>query len=166
MIELARVCKRTDTVQEYDQIQAAQHQLEGAIANLFMGNWPAAITLAGAAEDILPPHDSNIDFFSFIKVRAATDHGRSEKQIADMLNELRNWLKHDQTKRSNYKAVQEITQADAIVMILRAHSRFYSHHAPVEKNEILSENLEVFTTWFRANYSDWLEEQKIIEKQQ
>jgi hypothetical protein len=140
-----------------DKIQAAQHQLEGAIANLFLGNWPAAITLAGAAEEILPSHEIHGDLFTVARKNGPKRHDRSEGEIADILNELRNWLKHHQTgEKENFKTHQEIRQEDAVIMVLRAYTRFCAYHAPIGQNEILSEHIGVFETWFRKNYADWL----------
>jgi hypothetical protein len=156
VIELAKNCPRTSASKKISKIQAAQHQLEGAIANLFLGNWSAAITLAGAAEDILPNHQDYGDLFTVAKTNGPARHGRSEKEIAELLNEVRNWLKHHQMGSKEFKADIEVTQIDAVVMVLRAYTRFCAHHAPIEKNEILSEHLGIFENWFRENYADWL----------
>lgn len=157
MKELARLCKRTEETVVFDKLSAAQHQIEGAIANLFLGNWPAAITLAGAAEEILPSHSTNVDFFTFVKKRAAEDNNRSEKEIADILNEQRNWLKHDQIGNPNFKATQTFSQGEAVSVIVRACSRLYAHLHPMATDEVLSENIWIFESWLRLNYADWLQ---------
>ena len=158
MRELANTCKRTDVGKEYDKMLAAQHQLEGAITNLFLGNWPAAITLAGAAEGILPVHEKYDDLFSTATKRGPQVFGHSSKEIADKLNELRDWLKHHQSDNPNRSDKQIITQDDAVSVVMRAYTRFCAHNQPVGLNESLSEHLFVFENWFRKNYPDWLQD--------
>jgi hypothetical protein len=150
---LAEQCKRTNEVHTFDKLQASQHQLEGSIANFFLGNWPAAITLAGAAEEILPPNEANADIITIAKGRALTNYNRSERDIVGLLNEQKNWLKHHNTSHSE---TQDFAQENALCMILRALSRLQAHLAPFEPNEHISENIMAFECWFRTHYQDWL----------
>jgi hypothetical protein len=152
---LASNCKRTNSKRSYDQISASQHQLEGAIANLFLGNWPAAITLAGAAEDILPPHEKYRDMMSVLP-EVAINHKTKTKDLADIMNEKRNWLKHDKSKDPKAQQQQEFSQEDAVIMIYRALTRFAAHHMPITSNEILSEHIAVFHNWMAMNYNEYL----------
>ena len=152
---LASNCPRIDSKRPYDQVSASQHQLEGAIANLFLGNWLAAITLAGAAEDILPPHEKFRDMMSILP-DVASNHQSNTKVLADIMNEKRNWLKHDKSKDPNAQKLQEFSQEDAVIMILRALTRFAAHHMPIAPNEILSEHIAVFHKWLAENYSEYL----------
>jgi len=154
LIDLASECRRTSDARQYSKLDAAQHQLEAAIAKLFLGNWPAAITLAGAAEDVLPPKSDKADLFSVAKTLGEARHGKTPKEIADLLNETRNWLKHDQQNTTS--PIQDITQEDAVIMVLRAATRFGAHHAPLEPEEALCEALVVFRQWFTTQYRDWL----------
>ena len=160
MKDLAAACKRTSEVKKYNKMSAAQHQLEGAIANLFVGNWPAAITLAGAAEGILPAHDQHEDLFSLATKKGPEVFGYSSREISDKLNELRDWLKHHQKSNPAFTVEQEISQDDVVSIVMRAYTRFYAHNLPVEPNEALSEHLLVFENWFRTNYADWLSQNK------
>ena len=151
MKELAKYCARTEIKLTITKLQAAQNQLEGAIANLFLGNWPAAITLAGAVEDSLPTIDAQSDFYTEAKKSGADVFKKTEKNISDEMNELRNWLKHDKTE-----ITKEITQQDVLVMVLRAYSRFRAHHEPIEPDAVLSESFGVFEHWLSKNYPDWI----------
>ncbi len=152
---LASNCQRTDSKRSYNQVSASQHQLEGAIANLFSGNWLAAITLAGAAEDILPPHENFPDIMSTLP-DVATDHQTNTKVLADIMNEKRNWLKHDKSKDPNARQLQEFSQEDAVIMILRALTRFAAHNMPIATDEILSEHIAIFQNWVAVNYTEYL----------
>ncbi len=141
-------------------MSAAQHQLEGAIANLFSGNWPAAITLAGAAEGVLPQHEKHDDIYSMATKMGPEIFGHSSKEISDKLNELRDWLKHHQKDNPNFRTNQTISQNDVVSIVMRAYTRFRAHNLPIEQNEALSEHLLVFENWFRENYLDWLSDTK------
>ncbi len=134
-------------MKQYDKLQAAQHQLEGAIANLFLGNWPAAITLAGAAEDILPIVEGRSDAFKLLQLSFSLSYNLNESEINAKLNEKRNWLKH---KTENLSKTQNFTQADAIVMIIRALSRYSAHEDPPQKGEVINEAMSVFWHWYKA----------------
>jgi hypothetical protein len=144
---LAQSCDRTNASVELTKTEAAQQQLEGAIANLFLGNWACAITLAGAAEIMLYEVNENVDLFKTAKAIAPEHFNINETQLVNLLNERRDWLKHRQPEKANS---MEFRQEDAIVMILRAYTRLYAvTHAA-------SENMDTFETWFREKYPDWL----------
>jgi hypothetical protein len=149
VIEFAGNCKRTDVVKQYDKLRAAQHQLEGAIASLFLGNWPAAITLAGAAEEILPLRESKPDFLSTLQASFSSREGLTESEVNSMLNEKRNWLKH---KTESLSTSQGFSQADAVFMILRALSRYSAYEEPPKNGEVINQAMSVFYDWFTAQY--------------
>ncbi len=151
---LASICKRSEEVVSYDPITAAQHQLEGAIHNLFIGNWVSAITLAQAAEGILPQHPVYPDFMK-LKPRVAENLGVSERFISDTMNKKAKWLRHDKSSDPNASEKIEISQLDAAIMILRAFTRFAAHHMPIGPNEVLSEQIFEFQKWLRTNYPDF-----------
>jgi hypothetical protein len=85
---------------------AAQRQIHAAIDHLHKSDYLSAITLAGAAEGVLP-HTENPHLFP--KLKALTD--------ADP-NAIRNWAKH------GGHAGAEIYERDAILAIARAASKF------------------------------------------
>ncbi|MEP6828027.1 MAG: hypothetical protein ABJA10_08120, partial [Aestuariivirga sp.] len=155
MKALAANCSKSATIKKYDQLSVAQHQLEGAIANLFLGNWPSAITLAGAAEEVLPEHANFKDLMSIAKDDVAKQHGVTSKQISDIMNKKRNWLKHDKSNDPNSEMIVDFSQEDAIIMIIRALTKVMAHHAPFAKDEVLSEHILVFDDWCKRNYPEF-----------
>jgi hypothetical protein len=156
MLELAKLCNRTDESVTLTKLEAAQEQLEGAIHCLFTGNWACAVTLAGAAEGILPETGKCDDLFSVGRRLAVDDHGMNEKDYVAMYNQLLYWLKHNEKNKSDHKVNYSIGQQDAVQLVLRAYSRFCAHQSPLQANEAHSEITGLFEQWFRQNYSDWL----------
>jgi hypothetical protein len=151
---LATICRRSDETKSYDPLTAAQHQLEGAIHNLFIGNWVSAITLSQAAEGILPQHPVYPDIMK-LKPEVAVKFGVSEKAISDTMNEKAKWLRHDKSSDPNAMRKIQISQLDAVIMILRAFTRFAAHHMPIAPNEVLSEQIFEFQKWLRIYYPDY-----------
>ena len=88
--------------------------------------------------------------------KVAANHDTTTKVLADVMNEKRNWLKHDKSKDTQANKLQEFSQEDAVIMILRALTRFAAHHMPIAKNEVLSEHIAVFQVWLAENYSEYL----------
>lgn len=152
MKQLAQNCTRTSVARTYTKLDAAQHQLEGAIANFFLGNWPSAITLAGAAEEAIPAHEKYPDLIKVAKSLGPSKYGKTEKEILQLFNEQRNWLKHNGT---NHAENMEFFQENALTMIIRALSRLQAHYAPFEPNEYISDGIAVFELWVRNHYADW-----------
>ena len=122
MKQLANQCARTDELVTFSKFEVAQHQLDAAIYNLFLGNWPASITLAGAAEETLPHLVDKDGLYAFLKKRVALNESLDADGVGKKLNELRNWSKHFNALTN---ADQQFSQIDAISIILRAHSRLY-----------------------------------------
>ena len=96
--QLASACRRSMEKRSLNKAAVAQQQLEGAISELFMGNWACAITLAGAAEDALPLSAPQDDVFRGVLEFEMKKHNKTEKEIANELNRQRNWLKHHSEK--------------------------------------------------------------------
>ena len=148
--QLASACRRSMEKRSLNKAAVAQQQLEGAISELFMGNWACAITLAGAAEDALPLSAPQDDVFRGVLEFEMKKHNKTEKEIANELNRQRNWLKHHSEKNGdNFSDAMEFEQIDAVFMILRAHSRFV--HTTKSKSIILLR----FETWFKETHPDW-----------
>ena len=156
MNNLAENCELVDKPRSMTKLDAAYHQLEGAIVSLFLGNWAASITLAAAAEGILPPKTGVDDLFQTAKKYGPAMYQKTETEIGDLLNEKKHWLKHHQTSRPDYKSSQDICQVDAVVMVVRALTRLNAHEMPIGANEILSERILEFQKWFKQNFPDWL----------
>ena len=72
--------------------EAATRQVEGAIEALVRGHFDIAITLAGAAEDMIDSPDS---LFAYHRDHLnAKELGELEDKLVPHLNRERNWLKH------------------------------------------------------------------------
>jgi hypothetical protein len=151
---LASICQKSGKSQLYDPRSAAQHQLEGAIHNLFIGNWVSAITLAQAAECILPKHPEYPDIMK-LKPDVAEIFGVSEKAISDTMNLKAKWLRHDKSSDPTAPKEIQISQLDATIMVLRAFTRFSAHHMPIAPNEVLSEQIFEFQKWLKQTYPDY-----------
>ena len=156
MKQLAEQCVRTDELVTFSKFEVAKHQLDAAIYNLLLGNWPASITLAGAVEETLPKLTTKEDLFAFLKKKAALDENIDSDSIGKKLNTLRNWSKHYSMELAGD---QQFSQIDAITMILRAHSRLYFQDTAPENNYYSTPTQEIFVEWFKANFRDWLEPQ-------
>jgi hypothetical protein len=154
--ELAHECIRNEKTSNLDKKDAAQQQLEGAIFSLFMDNWASAITLAGAAEGILP--NVKGDFIDIVKNSSSSVFGLSESQTVDFFNERRNWLKHHQIDHKEFRNTMDFKQEHAVLMIFRATSKF------VLAYRTLSPNMQHFHTWFSENYPDWPTQENMIGK--
>lgn len=129
---------------EINQMEAAVEQLDWAI-RLFIDHqvYSAAITLAGAAEEIL----GNLvqrNAHTTLTQELASDYGMTTKEISDRyLNNARNWLKH---LREGPPGKALIEDAEVITMIVRALS-----------------NLVIFDKRFPSEgprFINWLEENK------
>ncbi len=151
MIELAKCCQRSTALVNRSKFAAAQEQLEGAIHNLFLGNWACAVTLACAAEGMLPTLGNDSDLFSIGKRLGVAKHGITEGEVSDMFNDLSHWLKHQTPQKPNS---YEIGQWHAVEAIVRAYSRLCAHEKMSGPDEVLSENTAVFEAWYREHYSD------------
>jgi hypothetical protein len=121
MIDLARNCIRTNEKKTVDKYSAALEQLESAIYNFFLERWPSSITLAGAAEYMLPPGLGDEDLFVLAKSNLPRLLSMTETETITALNEHRDWLKHVQMDKP---VSIEIDQDDVIIMIMRAYLRF------------------------------------------
>jgi hypothetical protein len=98
----------------------ALRQLEAAIDHLYLGHFDIAITLAGAAEGMLPAPD-DIDMFRFLKESTDATDEFGKPEWMRVLNGHKEWLKHPTIDQP-----QEITLnwLDAAAMINRAAFRY------------------------------------------
>ena len=149
MIELAKNCFRTTESRTLSKVEAARQQLEGAIANLFLGNWACAITLAGAAEDMLPAVEGKEDLYGVAKSIGSNHFQMTGKETHDFLNDQLIWLKH---KTVNKPTTKKFQQDDAIIMIIRGLTRLKS---TIEKT---SPNMDLFVEWISKEYPNYMTE--------
>jgi hypothetical protein len=130
---------------DVSKVDAARSQLESEIKRYDESDWIGAITLAGAAEEILPKRDGK-DLFTIAESAAAGDE---EQMIAlKRLNFVRNWLKHS---GDDHPKTIEIERTDAALMIVRAMTRFHAvtgQQTPV---------MDRFERSFRETYPQFVE---------
>jgi hypothetical protein len=119
--------------------QAALSQIHGAIAHLHAQEYECAITLAGAAEDLLI-HAEPDHLWKVLMQRRPADH--NEKEWAAMFNETRNWLKHPTEDLSDERQIDEF---ETVIMLIRATSKF------IGKYRKGSSEMEAFIEWCRAH---------------
>jgi hypothetical protein len=102
--------------------QAALRQINAAISHLHVGEYECAITLAGAAEDLLGDTEPG-HLWKVLMQRRPNDH--SEKEWAAMFNETRNWLKHPTENLGDARHIEEF---EAVIMLIRATSKFMARY--------------------------------------
>jgi hypothetical protein len=125
--------------------EAALRQIVEAIHFFRVGRYECAITLAGAAEDMLPRRDNSA--FSVLRQMQAPHtvsdsiFGKaSPDERGRILNDVRNWLKHNDREPDE----REIYRHDAELMIVRA----------ITKIDPLMLNLMILPAWAREPW-DW-----------
>jgi hypothetical protein len=134
-------------------------QLEAAIEHLKEGNWPCAVTLAGAAEGCLPDHEGS-GFRAMVNVGLSRigkgddlgiEAGKlgivDKTDLISALNGERDWLKHFNRDQPE---TWQIVQDDAVIMIFRAMSKLHAHR------EITTPALEWFEQYMRSEYAHFL----------
>lgn len=110
------------------KIDAAVHQLDWAI-KLFLDSeaYIPAITLAGAAEEIIGQTLQDQSVFAQLKAKFAADLGLPEKVITQAyLNKTKNWLKHWQDLRDE-ETIELDLEAEAIQYLVRAITNLVLH---------------------------------------
>lgn len=131
------------------KLDAAVDQLAWAI-RLFLDNkaYVPAITLAGAAEEILGEMLGGGSAFAQLKQRIASMSGLPEKVVTQLhLNRGRNWLKHWQGLRDEETIDLEL-ETEAIQYIVRAVANLVGH------DRSLPNEGPRFFIWLRANRAE------------
>ena len=134
------------------KIEAAVDQVDWAI-RLFLDSqaYVPAITLAGAAEEILGEAISSEAAFRKLKESLSQKAGIDEKIISqNHLNKAKNWLKHWKNMEDDEAIAIEL-QTEAIQYIVRALSNLVAHD-----NSITSEAPRFFD-WLKENRKDLIE---------
>jgi len=133
------------------KLDAARIQLDSAIDHFFQGNHVCAVTLGGAAEDILggllkaDGQQSSFEFLynwfqeTYNEPVSKSDFSRQKANLA------RNWLKHaDDDTQSTF----DMSERDSIMMLMRAlpcyHKLTKSH----------TERMERFFQYLKSNISE------------
>lgn len=131
------------------KIEAAVDQLDWAI-RLFLDHraYIPAITLAGAAEEIVGQTLGDQSAFALLKQRIAAQTGLPESTVSQLhLNRARNWVKHWLGMRDDETIHLEL-ETEAIQYIVRALSNLIAHD-----RSLPSEGPRFFT-WLEANRKD------------
>jgi hypothetical protein len=112
----------------YDQIDtnvsfASMRQINAAIEHLYRGDWECAITLAGAAEGMLPDTDEP-HFRQKVKALSILPNIQLAGG-ATGANDYINWLKHGTLVKGGPRIENaSITELEVIATIWRAISKF------------------------------------------
>ena len=113
---------------EISKIDAAVDQLDWAI-RLFLDHeaYVPAITLAGAAEELLGRAVEGRAAFGALKKKLSVDFSLPEKGISEgHLNKAKNWLKHWDNRTDEKKIRLELDE-EAIQYIVRALMNLKNH---------------------------------------
>jgi hypothetical protein len=133
---------RDDEKPIYKQ-QAALRQIHAAISHLHVQEYECVITLAGAAEDLLGDVEPDHLWKALMESKPLD---RSEREWATEFNETRNWLKHP---TENLGDVRYIDEFEAVVMLMRATSKFMARY-----DNMGSQEMGDFIEWCREhNYA-------------
>jgi hypothetical protein len=115
--------------------QAALRHINAAILHFHAREYECAITLIGAAEDLIGNVNS-VHLWEVLKNERPDGH--SEKEWATILNATRDWLKHATAQLGDER---EITQFEAMIIIFRAVYKFFARY-----NEV-TRDMEHFYEW-------------------
>jgi len=132
-----------------NKIEAAADQLDWAI-RLFLDHqaYVPAITLAGAAEEILGEAVINEAAFHKLKNILCEQTGLEEKIISqEYLNKAKNWLKHWKNLKDN-ETIEIELEKEAIQYIARAMANLVTHD-----NSVTSETPRYYK-WLIDNKKD------------
>jgi hypothetical protein len=114
---------------------ASMRQTHCAIGHAYSGEFECAITLAGAAEGILPTPNKP---FVFEKLKAFEAALPTQERV----NDITNWLKHAKTLTGgNRIETANITEVEVIATVTRAISKFIAVYGEQ------SREMKSFTDW-------------------
>ena len=110
------------------KIDAAVHQLDWAVKLLLdHQEYIPAITLAGAAEEILGQIVGDQAVFKQLKSKFSTDFGIPEKVVSQaFLNKTKNWLKHWQNLGDEETVAVDL-EGEAVQYIVRGITNIILH---------------------------------------
>lgn len=113
------------TITKFD---AAVHQMDWAIKLLLDHHaFVPAITLAGAAEEIIGEVLGEMSVFSQLKATFCAEHNLPEKFVSQAyLNRAKNWLKHWKDLRDDEQIEMELEE-EAVQYIVRALTNLVLH---------------------------------------
>ncbi len=136
---------------EVGKIGAAVDQLDWAIKLLLDHKaYGPAITLAGAAEEIIGQALGSDAAFNILKGRLSTKTSLSPTVVSQMhLNKAKNWLKHWQDMKDE-ETIEIELETEAIQYIVRAVTNLASH------DKSCTSETPRFFEWIEKNRKDLL----------
>ena len=106
--------------------EAAVRQINAAIRHLYNEDYECAVTLAGAAEGMLPDTDEARYIFKELAGVETPPEFKDQRDWIAWLNAARDWLKHTTPHRGDE---WNLTEMDVVIMVLRAVSTFqWTYH--------------------------------------
>jgi hypothetical protein len=150
-------------VQTIEKFDAAIQQVEAALELFYAKRYAPAITLAGAAEECMPPPsagsgggeltgdaDTQVPepLFELMTRRTMEQFGKTRKEVIARFNAPRDWLKH---KTLDKPQTMELTNYDAWTMIVRAVTKIEAMRPGSETPAIAG-----FIEFSREHYSEIL----------
>ncbi|MCI0528224.1 MAG: hypothetical protein L0Y56_12365 [Nitrospira sp.] len=133
------------------KIEAAVDQLDWAI-KLFLDQkaYVPAITLAGAAEEIIGETLRSESAFKILKERLSAQSSLSPKVVSQMyLNKAKNWLKHWKEMKDDESIELEL-ETEAVQYIVRAIANLAAH------DKSCTSETPRFFKWLENNRKDLL----------
>lgn len=133
------------------KIDAAVHQLDWSI-KLFLDHkaYVSAITLAGAAEEIIGQTIGSEAAFNILKEQLSTKTSLPPTIVSQMyLNKAKNWLKHWQDMKDEGTIEIEL-ETEAIQYIVRAITNLAAH------DKSCTSETPRFFEWIEKNRADLL----------
>ena len=110
------------------KVEACVRQIGAAIAAMWLGDHDIAVTLAGAAEDMIDRAESLFAFAT--DAERIRERGLEKKQVIKHLNRERDWLKHEGSPES-----MTFELPSAGFMIARAVTKLPPHHGTTSTRE-------------------------------
>lgn len=134
---------------QVSKIDAAVDQLDWSI-KLFLDHqaYVPAITLAGAAEEILGEAVTMDSAFELLKSLMSEESELPEKIVSqEHLNKVKNWLKHWKDMKDE-ESIEIELETEAIQYLLRAITNLVSH------DRSLTSETPRFLEWLKTNRKD------------
>jgi hypothetical protein len=139
------------------KLDAARIQLNHAIERFFDEDHVCAVTLGGAAEDLLAgllQAQNKPDPFEYLHVWYQQEYKLQITKASfsrDILNAARNWLKHS---KEDPDGKYDVTKTDSIFMLMRAIPCYrklaHQHTVQMEKFDLyLKDNKDLLDEFFR-----------------
>lgn len=121
--------------------EAAEIQIKASVRCYEIQDWLSSVTLAGAAECCLPKVEEK-HLFAIAK-DVGKRRGIESNELIKLLNEKRDWAKHN---GEDHKKFTEYCKTDAAIMIVRAITKYFAVFG--QQTEVMNEFEERFRREF------------------